>query len=131
MPVDLEMKENARVMFWRFVDPWSLAELKPLTIQARDILQEATFTVHSFADLRQAHHVPSGVLSTRQVTTWHHPRSGQLVILGASPFIKIMLETIFRIARFDRFRLFDDEAEALAYLRGLIAEETAQNFSAR
>ncbi|SRR5258708_168360 len=131
MPVNLEVKDNGRVMFWRFVDPWSLAELKPLTIQARDILQQATFTVHSIADLRQAHRVPSGVLSARQVTTWHHPRSGQLAVLGASPFIKVMMETIFRIARFDRFRLFDDEAEALAYLQSLIAEEAAENFSAR
>src|SRR5258708_28743950 len=122
MPVDLELKDNGRVMVWRFVDRWSLAELKPLTLQARDILKQATFTVHSIADLRQAHRVPSGVLSTRQVTTWHHARSGQLAVLGASPFIKVMLETVFRIARFDRFRLFDDEAEAMAYLRGLIAE---------
>src|SRR5262249_17505630 len=131
MPVELELKENGRVMLWRFSDPWSLVELKPLTLQARDIFQKATFTVHSMADLRQARRVPSGVLSTRQVTTWQHARSGQLVLLGASAFARLMMETVFRIARFDRFRFFEDEAEALAYLRGLIAEETAQNLSAR
>ena len=124
MPVTFEFQENDRIMLWTFADPWTVPDLMSFYKQAEVVLNNAPHTIHSLIDFRQARQIPAGALKTRQTNTWDHPRSGQTIVVGAAPVLKKTLEVVFRIVRFDRLKFFDNEAEARAYLRDLIAQET-------
>ncbi|MEP7285178.1 MAG: hypothetical protein ABI947_05365 [Chloroflexota bacterium] len=124
MPVTFHFQENDRIMLWTLTDPWNVPDLMSFYKQAEVVLNNAPYIVHSLIDFRQARHIPAGALKARQTNTWDHPRSGQTVVVGAAPLLKKTLEALFRIMRFDRLKFFDGEAEARAYLRDLIAQET-------
>jgi len=123
MPVTFELQENGTVMYWKIEDPWKLSELLMYYKQAETIFNNSSHVIHSLVDVRYARQKPAGVLSARHSTTWHHPRSGQTAIVGASPVVKVMVETIFQLVRFNRARFFDSEVEARNYLLMLVAQE--------
>ncbi|HLY28248.1 MAG TPA: hypothetical protein VKQ72_18015 [Aggregatilineales bacterium] len=126
MPISVEMQEDGYVMFWRIADPWTVKELKEYYPQAKVYLDAATHIVHTLVDLRDAHRVSSDVLSGRHTSTWNHPRSGQMAVIGASGIVKMTLDTVFRLVQFTRIRFFDSERDARTYLRQLIAQEQLQ-----
>ena len=123
MPITFELQENGTVLYWKIEDPWKIGGLLIYYKQTETIFNNSSHMVHSLVDVRHARRVPAGTLSARFATTWHHPRSGQTAVIGASPLIKAMIETIFQLVHFDRVHFFDSEAEARSYLLGLIAQE--------
>ena len=127
MPVTFELQDNGSLMYWKIADPWTLNELVGYYKEAETVLDNAPHMVHSLVDVQHVHHIPAGVLSARYVTTWHHPRSGQTTIIGATPLIRAMLETLFQVVRFNRVRFFNDEADARNYLLQLINLEVQLN----
>jgi hypothetical protein len=50
-----------------------------------------------------------------------------MLFVGLSPGFKILLQTIMKIMRFDRMKVFDTRAEADAHLAKLVAEETSSS----
>src|SRR5438128_4715631 len=116
MPVTIELQENGSVVYWKIEDLWKLSELITYYKQAEAIFNNSSNVIHSLVDVQYARQIPAGALSVRHSTTWHHPRSGQTAIVGASPLIRAMAETIFQLVRFNRARFFDSEAEARNYL---------------
>ena|SRR5579871_5238601 len=127
MPVTFELQENGWLMYFKIADPWKMIDLVTYYKQTEAIFDSATHSVHSLVDVQHARQLPAGVLSVRHVKTWHHPRSGQTAIIGASPLARSMLETIFQLARFNRARFFVNEADARQYLLGLINLEAHSN----
>ena len=127
MPVTFELQENGSLMYWKLEDPWTLPELIGYYKQAESIFDNAPHMVHSLVDVQHVRQIPGGVLSARHAKTWHHPRSGQTVIVGATPLIKAMVETLFQLVRFNRVRFFNDEVEARNYLLRLIEQEVRLN----
>src|SRR5258708_29689561 len=124
MPVTFELQENGTVLYWKIEDPWKLSELISYYKQAEVIFDNASHVIHSLVDVRYARQIPAGALSVRHSTTWHHPQIGQTAIVGASPLIRAMAETIFQLVRFNPARFFNSEAEARNYLLMLVAQET-------
>jgi hypothetical protein len=123
MPVSLELQEDGSIMVWRIADPWTVKELKDNYPQAKAYLDASKRTLHSLVDLQDAHRVSPDVLSARHTTTWNHPRSGHMAVIGASGIIKMTLETVFRLVQFNRVQFFNNESEGRAYLRQLIIQE--------
>lgn len=123
MPVSVDLQEDGYVMVWRIADPWTVKELKDYYPQAKDYLDAATHLVHTLVDLREVHRVSPDVLSARHTSTWNHPRSGQMAVLGASGIVKMTLDTVFRLVQFNRIQFFDSERDARTYLRQLIAQD--------
>jgi hypothetical protein len=123
MPVTLELRENGRVLYFTFIDPWEVSQVAALNLQSIAYLNSAKCKLYTFTDLRQARRIPSGLLSLRHGPDWSHPNSGQIAILGASPLLTTFAKIVFRLSGFERIRFFDAEEEAWAYLRQLIADE--------
>src|SRR5262245_3205018 len=123
MPVTLDLLENGRVMYFTFSDPWVVSQVTDLYPRSNAYLNSATRKLHTFADVRPARRIPSGLLNLRYGPDWTHPNSGQITILGASPLLRTFAKIVFRLSGFERIGFFDSEEEAWAYLRQLIADE--------
>jgi hypothetical protein len=126
MPVSLELEENGTLLVWKFSDPWTVPELVVHYPKTAEYFNNAQNTIHSLIDFRNVRTLPANVFSARNTTTWNHPRSGQMVILGASPLIKNLLEVILKLVRFERIRFFESEEEARAYIRACNEKVAAQ-----
>src|SRR5882672_8902613 len=123
MPVTLELREGGRIMYWRFEDPWTIAELVHKYPVAKTYLDAAQHTLHTLIDASAVRSVPSNAMRARTTSTWHHPRSGYTAVVSSSTLLRSLVNAAFRMARFERVKFFAKEDEALAYLHALIEQE--------
>ena len=126
MPITLELREDNQVFYWVFTDPWSFADLLPLSKQVRSHFESADHNIHTLAVMRLARHLPSNLLRIREFQTWDHPNSGQLVIVGAPAFGKTIMDLVGRMVKFDRMRFFEKEDDAWAFLHQVMAQHKGQ-----
>ncbi len=123
MPITQVLEENGRILRVIFVDPWSAEEMLKEFEDTKHYLDKATRPIHLLADMRGANRTTPGALRAREAPMLHHPMGGQVAVFGMNAVGRTLAETVFRLTRFRRARFFDSEAEALAYLRGLIATD--------
>jgi hypothetical protein len=127
MPVKCELRENGHVVYITVTDPWTAHELQAIYSVERPFFDQAHHRVHTLANLTAAHRVPSGLLGARNGSPHvFHPNKGEIVVVGANSLIQMLLNTVIRVVRFEGLKLFATEEEAWAYLRELIASETAE-----
>lgn len=125
MPVTMEMQRDGRLMVWKFHHPWTVAEVSAHYDQVKALMDNSPCLIHSLVDLRDMKTIPSGALGLRKTSTWDHPRSGYTVFLGGSAFAQSMINTLFRVVRFERIKFFLTEQDALTYVDSLIKEDIA------
>lgn len=127
MPVTLDLRENGHVIYLIITDPWSIQDVASLQGQNRAYLDASSHRVHTLVSIR-SQHVPSGIFSARPSRPGlANPHSGQIVIVGAPTFLKVIAETMFKIAHYTRSSFFDTEEQVWTYLRHLITEENKEN----
>src|SRR5882757_6085409 len=98
MPVTFEIRENDYVAYYVLSDPWEAHDLSALYPQDILFRNSVDHVVHTFMN----------VIAVRiGAPAFIHPNSGQLVMVGAQSFPKMMAETIFRLAHYQRARFFD------------------------
>jgi len=124
MPVTLKLRDNGRVLYYTFADPWEIGDLTALYPQSLDYLRSANERIYTLADVRNARRIPSGLLNARYGPDWSHPNGGEIVVVGASALLRTFASIVFRLSNFEHIKFFDDEAEAWVYLRQVIADET-------
>jgi hypothetical protein len=122
MPVTMEMRENNRITYWVFEDPWTVNELVKISKETRPIFDSATRKFHTLAVIN-ARHIPAGVLQVRQIGSWSNPMSGELVVVNAPPVAKTIVEVLTRLVRFNRVHFLDTEEQGWQYLGNVLAEE--------
>jgi hypothetical protein len=122
MPVTMEMRENNRISYWVFEDPWTVGELVKISKESNPIFENITHKFHTLTVVN-ARHIPTGVLQVRQIGSWSNPMSGELVIVNAPPVAKTIVEVLTRLVRFNRVRFFDTEVQGWQYLTDVLAEE--------
>jgi hypothetical protein len=59
----------------------------------------------------------------RQSPSFSHPNAGHVMIIGANSLVAATARAAMRIIRFDKFHFVETEAEAMANIRSIIAEE--------
>src|SRR5439155_7135382 len=126
MPVKQELIENGRILQVTFTDPWTVNEMTALFPQAQQYYDNAHQKIHMLIDM-QSRYGTQGALRARQAPGLFHRNSGQIAVAGANALARSLGEAVFRLARFSRARFFDSEADALAYLRQVIAGEEPVN----
>jgi hypothetical protein len=124
MPVTMELKENGHVAYYLFTEPWQTSDLTSLYPQDIAHRNNVDFLVHTFMTLRNIRNIPIDIISARRgAPAFTHPKSGQLVMVGAQLLARRTAEMIFRLAHYQRARFFDTEEQGWAYLRQIIAAE--------
>jgi hypothetical protein len=130
MPVTVELRENGHIVYLKFTDPWSIANLTAAYKEELPFYDNAAFKVHSLLDLTQAHRLPPGMMNGRQGSpALFHANRGVIVVIGANRFMQALANTSAKIVRYDGFRFFEKLDEGWDFLRGVIAGETANETS--
>ncbi len=124
MPVTLEIRENGHVAYYVLADPWETTDLLSLYPKDIEYRSSVNHLVHTVMNISKVVRVPRNILRARSgAPAFVHPNSGQLVMIGAQTFPKLMAETIFRLAHYERAKFFDTKEEGWAYIRQFIDKE--------
>lgn len=116
MPVKREFIENGRVVYMVFSDPWRTDEM---SVGYNDVIrayEQSPGKVHSLVDLTHARRIPEGIFRLRSLPGWKHPKSGDVIIFGASAFAEVMIQALKRLLGYGNIHVFKTEAEARAFL---------------
>src|SRR5258707_5048899 len=129
MPVNVEVRENGRVIYFEIADPWTLEEMlagfgKSAAMRDQLYSKNPEAAIHSFIDVHLVKNPPPlGSLRARQSPGLTHASRGEFVVFGANTLTRSLIEMMLKLAHFDKGRFVDDEAEAWAYIRQLIAAD--------
>ncbi len=126
MPIRQVLEEDGRIVRVTFTDPWSAEEMLKEFESTKHYRDKATRPIHLLADMTTANRTTPGALRAREAPVLHHPMGGQVAVFGMNPVGRTLAETVFRLIRFRRACFFNSEAEALAYLRELIAADQVE-----
>jgi hypothetical protein len=121
MGATFELREQDRIIYFLYEEPWSVDDIKRVNDEAILFLDKATEDMHILINVERIRHIPSGILRARNVPTMSHPRCAHIVICGASTFVRSLSETIFKVTRYEKAKFFNTEAEAMKFLREAIA----------
>ncbi|MCS6871452.1 MAG: STAS/SEC14 domain-containing protein [Anaerolineae bacterium] len=124
MPVTLTLEADGRILRVVYADPWSIEEMLAAFEDTGRYLDAATKPIHLLVDVTRVVRPTLGALRAREAPILHHPMGGDIAVFGANSLARAIAETVMRLARFKRAHFFASEAEALAYLNNLIAQET-------
>jgi hypothetical protein len=121
MPVHMDIRNEGRLAFWEFSDPWDMEEALTLLKIAEQHMINATFPIYSFVDVREARHIPHGILQLPRLLNWNLPNGRDVVFVTSSVAIRSMVQLLFRLARSERVVMFNDYDEAWSYIQHLLA----------
>jgi hypothetical protein len=122
----MEFRENGRVAYFVFTDPWELSDIAALLEDDNRRRDQSPQTIHSILNLAHARRLPPGAMGLRQISPeLNHPRAGLVVLVGSNGFVRAVAEMVFKVAHSKKFKFVATEEEAWTYLRQMIQQERA------
>ncbi len=130
MPVTLELAEDGYVLHYTIVDPWEVSELLDSYKKELAYRDTTPHIMHSLTDFSKARRIPKNWWSLRNGPGLTHPRGGEMVFVGLGPGISIIVDTILKVMRYRRVKVFKKEEEAQEYIRKLVAKTKSESEAA-
>jgi hypothetical protein len=124
MPFESTLFENNRIIHVIFTDPLTFDELEQYF---GNNFAENSFPhkIHALVDITKlVHPPPAGSIRAWRRSGLSRPNVGHTALIGGSALVRLVANTIFWLAQYDRAKFFDTYEEALSYLRDIIAHET-------
>jgi hypothetical protein len=122
----MDLQEDGHVLYIKFADPWNLSDLEQAYNTEIGLRDNATFKLHTLLDVTQMRQIPPGFLAVAKRTpSFSHPRRGDLVVIGANAFARVLGETLMRITRASQIKFFNTPDEGRAYLKKILGPETS------
>ena len=125
MPVTLELRENGYVLLYTIRGRWDVSELIALFPEEKRNRDAAQHTVHAIVDLRAGRNIPTGLTRVRHGPGPTHKTAGYVALIGVPLLTRPLAVAIYRLLQFDRYKFFDSDTEAWAFIREKIATESA------
>jgi hypothetical protein len=124
MTVTMEICAEGRVLFFIYADPLTVSEIADFYEANRKHRDAVKHTVHCLIDVRGMSKVPFGALRTRNGPGFTHPRSGQIVFIGASHLARsLALVAATFTGNTSKLHFFDTEPEAWTFLDKIIDDD--------
>ena len=120
MPVHLHLSDNRRYLIYEISEPLTMDELIKAYEQEREYRDALPYTVHSIVDMSQLRRIPANWLTAKAGPGLKHPRSGEMLIVGVSVGIRMIMDMLFKITGYKRMRFFTTRAEADTYMAQLV-----------
>ncbi len=118
MPINIELGDDGYILYYTIRDPWTIQDLMEAYQKELQLRDSVDHIVHSIVDFTNTHQIPKNWLQAKQGPGLTHPRAGEMLIVGISPAVKILFDTILRISHFGkgRLKLFSSLSEAQGYI---------------
>ena len=124
MPITIEPREDGRILYYTFANPWNLADVVDAFDKDQAYRDRATGTVHALADVSTIFLIPPGSISVgRRAPSFLHRTKGQIAIVGASATVQAIFRLFVRILGIDEVKFFGTPEEGMTFLRQAIAQE--------
>ena|SRR5260221_6966006 len=124
MPVESYPIDDGRILYVAFIDPFTTEEMEDIWARNHEIRSRATHKLHLLLDLRQLKMPPPrGAIRGWRDSSVTHPNAGNIAIVGGNAITRLIANTVFKLARFDRGQFFESYEDALAHLREVVAQE--------
>lgn len=120
MPVNVRLSDDKRYLIYEMSEPLEIAELMDAYRQEREYRDAHDYTMHSLVDMSKVNRIPPNWLTAKAGPGLTHARSGRMVFVGISYGLRIIVQTILKIARYDKMQFFDTYEEALDYMVELV-----------
>ncbi len=123
MPLHKEFRENGHVVYIVVDDPWSAQDLHQSHAEDGCYFKEVKHTVHVFLHLK-SRRVPDRLFGTwKTAPMLSHRGSGQMIVVGASPELRHLIEGMFELTNYSRGHFFETEEEGWQYMREVLGAE--------
>ena len=123
MPVHIEFSSDQSHIIYEFSEPLEMQELLDAYQKEKAYRDSVQHTVHSIVDMSSMKRVPPNWLTAKAGPGLTHPRSGRMLFVGISYGLRIIIQTILKIARYNRIVFFATREEADSYMAELIEAE--------
>src|SRR5689334_9776635 len=120
MPVEVRLTDDQTHLVYEMIDPVNMEQLLKAYDQEKIYRDSVPDTVHSIVDMSQMKRIPPNWLIAKAGPGLTHPRSGEMLFVGVSVGLKMILGTILKIVRYERIRFFDTRKDAEAYMGVLV-----------
>ncbi len=128
MPITMEPREDGRILYIRFVDPWTLTDFAHIMEKDQAYRDRASGTIHGIVDCSQIDSLLPGALNAaRRSPGFVHRTKGHIAVFGANGTVQAIAQLVARMLRINELEFFNTEEEGMAYLRKIIARENATN----
>ena len=99
MPIEVRWGDEAHnYIYYRLIDPWDWDHYQAMCPNWRHLADEADGTVCTIVDFTETAHLPRGVLVHLQKFVVNpHPNNGVIVMVGANPLIRAIINTMQRL----------------------------------
>ena len=121
MPIKQEILEDGWIVYVKYTDPWTLADLNSQFAEDQAYRDSVPHTVHALVDVGSVKTVPLGVLKARYSPSFLHPRHGQVIGVVSNSYIRLLAITVSQLIQFEDVLLFENLDDALAHLRRVTA----------
>ena len=120
MPVEVRLTDDQTHLVYEMIDPVNMEQLLKAYEQEKIYRDSVADTVHSIVDMSKMKRIPPNWLIAKAGPGLTHPRSGEMLFVGVSVGLKMILGTILKIVRYERIRFFDTRSDAEAYMAVLV-----------
>ncbi|MEQ9030024.1 MAG: hypothetical protein RLP44_15040 [Aggregatilineales bacterium] len=128
MPVEIQFDESQKFIIYTISDPVNIADLYADYKEEKNFRDSVEHTVHSIVDMSAVKRIPPNWLTAKSGPGLTHPHSGQMLFVGLSTGLRIIVNTITKIMRYEKMQVFNTREEADDYMAYLVQQqETASN----
>lgn len=120
MPVHVQLSDDQRYLIYIITEPFKLDDLLLAYQEERRLRDSVPYTLHSITDMSAMKRIPPNWLTAKAGPGLTHPRSGEILIVGVSFGLKMILDMIMKITHSERMKFFTTREEADAYMAELV-----------
>ena len=124
MPISISLQPNERIVFITITSPVTGVELSKIYAQVDELRAASPYPLHCLVDTTKVRGVPPDLFLARTSVRWELIQNTHTVIVVKNAGFRILADTFFRFARFDKATIVQTLKEGQEFLeRALQAEE--------
>jgi hypothetical protein len=123
MPITIALQPNQRIVLINISTPVTGLELSKIYAQVEELRNQSPYPLHCLVDTTKVRGVPPDLFLARTSVRWELIGNTHTVIVVKNAGFRILADTFFRFARFDRATIVQTVKEGQEFLDRAIQEE--------
>jgi hypothetical protein len=123
MPITIALQPNQRTVFITIASPVTGLELSKIYAQVEELRAASPYPLHCLVDTTKVRGVPPDLFLARTSVQWNTITNTHTVIVVKNAGFRILADTFFRFARFDKATIVQTLKEGQEFLDHAIQEE--------